>query len=73
MAEKRLSFAVFGNASKAFDTLQILDMLDYLAGHEADVYIEQNFYRVLANELKRDFPIAGVFEGVTSMSIMSSR
>lgn len=64
MAEKRLSFAVFGNASKAFDTLQILDMLDYLAGHEADVYIEQNFYRVLANELKRDFPIAGVFEGV---------
>lgn len=64
MAEKRLSFAVFGNASKAFDTVQILDMLDYLAGHEADVYIEQNFYRVLANELKRDFPIAGVFEGV---------
>ena len=64
MAEKRLSFAVFGNASKAFDTLQILDMLDYLAGHEADVYIEQNFYRVLSNELKRDFPIAGVFEGV---------
>lgn len=64
MAEKRLSFAVFGNASKAFDTLQIIDMLNYLAGRSADVYIEQNFYHILAKELKRDFSFAGVFEGV---------
>lgn len=64
MAEKKLSFAVFGNVSKAFDTLQILGMLDCLAAHGADVYIEQNFYRVLTNELKDGFPIAGVFEGV---------
>ena len=38
MAEKKLSFAIFGNASKAFDSLQITEILDYLREHEADVY-----------------------------------
>ena len=28
MAEKKLSFAIFGNASKAFDSLQITEILD---------------------------------------------
>ena len=37
MAEKKLSFAIFGNTSKAFDTLQIVDILDYLVGRGADV------------------------------------
>ena len=63
MAEKKLSFAIFGNISKAFDTLQIVDILDYLVGRGADVYIEQNFYHTLLKELKKDFSIAGVFEG----------
>ena len=62
MAEKKLSFAIFGNTSKAFDTLQIVDILDYLAGRGADVYIEQNFYHILLKELKKDFSIAAVFE-----------
>ncbi|BBA28271.1 NAD kinase [Prevotella melaninogenica] len=64
MAEKKLSFAIFGNTPKAFNTLQIVDILDYLVGRGADVYIEQNFYHTLLKELKKDFSIAGVFEGV---------
>ena len=64
MTEKKLSFAFFGNTSKAFDTLQIVDILDYLTGRGADVYIEQNFYHTLLKELKKEFSIAGVFEGV---------
>ena len=62
MTEKKLSFAIFGNTSKAFDTLQIVDILDYLTGRGADVYIEQNFYHTLLKELKKDFSIAAVFE-----------
>ena len=62
MTEKKLSFAIFGNTSKAFDTLQIVDILDYLVGREADIYIEQNFYHTLLKELKKDFSIAAVFE-----------
>lgn len=64
MAEKKLSFAIFGNASKAFDSLQITEILDYLRAHEADVYIEQNFYNSLQKELKKSISIIGVFEGV---------
>ena len=64
MAEKKLSFAIFGSASKAFDSLQITEILDYLRGHEADVYIEQNFYNSLQKELKKSISITGVFEGV---------
>ena len=64
MAEKKLSFAIFGNASKAFDSLQITEILDYLRAHEADVYIEQNFYNSLQKELKKSISITGVFEGV---------
>lgn len=64
MAEKKLSFAIFGNASKAFDSLQITEILDYLREYEADVYIEQNFYNSLQKELKKSISVAGVFEGV---------
>ncbi len=64
MAERKLSFAVFGNASKAFDSHQITEILGYLWAHEADVYIEQNFYNSLQKELKKLISIAGVFEGV---------
>ena len=63
MAEKKLSFAIFGNTSKAFNTPQIVEILDYLKAREADIYIEQNFYHVLLKELKKDFSIAGLFEG----------
>ena len=52
------------NASKAFDSLQITEILDYLRAHEADVYIEQNFYNSLQKELKKSISIAGIFEGV---------
>ena len=62
MAEKKLSFAIFGNTSKVLDTPQIVDILDYLVGREADIYIEQNFYHTLLKELKKDFSIAAVFE-----------
>lgn len=64
MAERKLSFAVFGNASKAFDSHQITEILGYLGAHEVDVYIEQNFYNSLQKELKKSISIAGVFEGV---------
>ena len=55
MAEKKLSFAIFGNASKAFDSLQITEILDYLREHEADVYIEQNFIIAYKKNLRSRF------------------
>ena len=64
MVEKKLCFAIFGNTSKAFDTLQIVDILDYLVVREADVYVEHGFYHVLEKELKKSFSVAGLFEGV---------
>ena len=64
MTERKLSFAVFGSAFKALESIRINEMLGYLAQHEADIYIEQGFFHALENKLQEDLKIAGVFEGV---------
>ena len=50
MAEKKLRFAIFGNGSKALESIQIWEMLDYLIKHSAEVYVEQSFYYALQHQ-----------------------
>ena len=64
MAEKKLSFTIFGSASKALESIRIKELLGYLTQHEADIYLEQGFFHALENKLQEDLKIAGVFEGV---------
>ena len=63
MADKKLSFAIFGNDRKALELMQVWEMLDYLSKRNADVFIEETFYRTLCRDLNGDLPVAGVFEG----------
>ena len=63
MADKKLSFAIFGNDRKALELMQVWEMLDYLSKRNADVFIEETFYRNLCRNLNGDLPVAGVFEG----------
>lgn len=63
MADKKLSFAIFGNDRKALELMQVWEMLDYLSKRNADVLIEETFYRNLCRDLNGDLPVAGVFEG----------
>ena len=63
MAEKKLRFAIFGNGSKALESIQIWEMLDYLIKHSAEVYVEQSFYYALQHQLKDDLEVDGLFEG----------
>ena len=63
MADKKLSFAIFGNDRKALELMQVWEMLDYLSKRNADVFIEETFYRNLYRDLNGDLPVAGVFEG----------
>lgn len=63
MAEKKLRFAIFGNGSKALESIQIWEMLDYLIKHSAEVYVEQSFYDALQHQLKDDLEVDGLFEG----------
>ena len=63
MADKKLSFAIFGNDRKALELMQVWEMLDYLSKRNADVFIDETFYRNLCRDLNGDLPVAGVFEG----------
>lgn len=63
MADKKLSFAIFGNDRKALELMQVWEMLDYLSKRNADVFIEETFYRNLCRDLNGELPVAGVFEG----------
>lgn len=63
MADKKLSFAIFGNDRKALELMQVWEMLDYLSKRNADVFIEETFYRNLCRDLNGDLPVVGVFEG----------
>ncbi|MCR5078202.1 MAG: NAD kinase [Prevotella sp.] len=64
MAGNKLSFAIFGNDSRALESVRIWEMLDYLVKHDAEVYVEQSFYHALEHKLNDELVIAGVFEGV---------
>lgn len=47
----------------ALELMQVWEMLDYLSKRNADVFIEETFYRNLCRDLNGDLPVAGVFEG----------
>ena len=64
MVKRRLSFAVFGNASKVLESVRIWDMLEYLVRHDAEIYLDQSLYLGLRQKLAGCVSIAGVFEGV---------
>nr|WP_308535685.1 NAD kinase [uncultured Prevotella sp.] len=63
MAEKKLSFAIFGNDRRALDSIRIWEILNYLTKREAEIYIEETFYNNLVRELHEELCISGVFEG----------
>ena len=44
MAEKKLSFAIFGNERQAFETTHLREVFDYLTLCEAQIFVEENFY-----------------------------
>lgn len=63
MIKRRLRFALFGNASKALESVRIWGMLEYLVRHDAEIYLDQSLYLGLRQKLEGAVAIAGVFEG----------
>ena len=63
MIKRRLRFALFGNASKALESVRIWGMLEYLVRHDAEIYLDQSLYLVLRQKLEGAVAIAGVFKG----------
>lgn len=63
MAEKKLSFAIFGNDRQAKESASIAEQLKCLANRNAEVYMEESFYIALKKAMRRDLNINGVFEG----------
>ena len=55
MAERKLSFAVFGNASKAFDSHQITEILGYLGAHELMYILNRTFIIAYKRSLRNRF------------------
>ena len=70
MADKKLSFAIFGNDRKALELMQVWEMLDYLSKRNADVFIEETFYRNLCRDLNGDLPVAGCLRATVSKPTM---
>ncbi|GAB6982797.1 NAD kinase [Prevotella dentasini JCM 15908] len=59
-----MSFAIFGNDYKALEPVQIREVTDYLTERNAEIYIEQLFYRALRKVFSGNLNIAGTFDGV---------
>ncbi|WP_077196183.1 NAD kinase [Prevotella ihumii] len=63
MAEKKLSFAIFGNPYRALAAQSMCEVLEYLSQRNADVYVEETFYNALD---KRNIPntaVKAIFKG----------
>ena len=56
-------FALFGNIYQAKKSAHVLRLLSILGQHQAEVYIENEFYQYLTKDQKLDISVAGVFEG----------
>ena len=55
-------FALFGNIYQAKKSANVLRLLSILGKHQAEVYIDNEFYEFLTKEQKMDICVAGVFE-----------
>ena len=56
-------FALFGNIYQAKKSANVLRLLSILGKHQAEVYIEKEFYQFLTQELNMEIRTAGIFEG----------
>ena len=56
-------FALFGNIYQAKMSAHVLRLLSILGQHQAEVYIDNEFYQFLTKDQKLDISVAGVFEG----------
>ena len=57
-----MRFALFGNTYQAKKSAHVLRLLSILGKHQAEVYIDNEFYEFLTKEQKMDICVAGVFE-----------
>ena len=55
-------FALFGNIYQAKKSAHVLRLLSILSEHQAEVYIDKEFYQFLTKDQKMDIQVAGVFE-----------
>lgn len=55
-------FALFGNIYQAKKSANVLRLLSILSKHQAEVYIQKEFYQFLTKDQKMDVQVAGVFE-----------
>lgn len=60
---RKLRFAIFGNVYQAKKSASILEILSYLHGHNADVYIEREFFDFLTCGQNLDVCASRIFEG----------
>lgn len=63
MAEKKLSFAIFGNERQAFETTHLREVFDYLTLCEAQIFVEENFYANLCKALNNEIKVSNIFQG----------
>ena len=56
-------FALFGNTYQAKKSAHVLRLLSVLEKHQAEVYIQKEFYLFLVKDQKMDIRAAGVFDG----------
>lgn len=56
-------FALFGNIYQAKKSANVLRLLSILGKHQAEVYIDKEFYQFLTMDQKMDIRAAGVFDG----------
>ena len=55
-------FALFGNVYQAKKSANVLRLLSILSKHQAEIYIQKEFYQFLTKDQKMDIQAAGVFE-----------
>ena len=62
MAEKKLSFAIFGNERQAFETTHLREVFDYLTLCEAQIFVEENLYANLCKALNNEIKDSKIFK-----------
>ena len=55
-------FALFGNVYQAKKSARVLRLLSILEKHQAEVYVQKEFFQFLTKEQKMDLQVAGTFE-----------
>ena len=63
MASRKLRFAIFGNTYQPKKSVSIQKILASLSEHEADVFMEREFYNFLQNGQQLRIEVTSVFDG----------